>query len=278
MGEESESSGVPILPLLVLGAVLTGYVAFVYAIGIPKVGVIKIDGAIMEKEKADKINEMLRFARDRRDIRAVVLEINSPGGIASASEDIYLTVLGLREKKPVVASIHSLGASGAYFIASASDYIFAKTASNVGSIGVRAVLPRRVPPDEDTLTTGPLKKSGFAREDFVRDLEIVKEAFLRSVLSQRGDRIKIEKEELSKAGIYIGVEAKRFGLVDELGSNTDAYSRAASFAGLRKYRVLDINKELSITLDESTVFLVNESRINRTNTAPAYYFIYMEPG
>lgn len=276
MGEESK--GFPILPFLVLGAVLTGYVAFVYAFGVPKVGVIKIDGSIMEKEKADKITEMLRFAGDRKDVRAVVLEINSPGGEASASEDIYLTVLELREKKPVVASINSLGASGAYFIASASDYIFAKAASNVGSIGVRAVLPERVPPDEDTLTTGPLKRQGFAREDFIRDLEIVKEVFLRSVLNQRGDRITLEKEELSKAGIYIGAEAKRFGLVDELGSNTDAYAEAASLARLKKYRVMDINKELNITLDEPNVFLVNESKINRTNTAPAYYFIYMEPG
>jgi protease-4 len=276
MGDEFK--GVPILPLLVIAAVLTGYVVFVAVAGAPKVGVIKIEGVILEKEKADGINEMLRYAMDRKDIKAVVLEINSPGGEAAASEDIYLTVLELREKKPVVASINAIGASGAYFIAAAADYIFAKAGSNVGSIGVRATLPGRAVPDEDMITTGPLKRQGSSREDFVRDLEIIKEAFLRAVLSQRGDRIILEKEELSKAGIYIGVEAKRFGLVDELGSNTEAYFKAASLAGLRNYRILNINEELNITFDDPHIFLVNESRINRTNTAPAYYFIYMEPG
>jgi len=276
MGEGSQR----FFELLVLctAALLTGYALFAFTLGVPKVGVVKVDGAIMEKEKADRINEMLRFARERRDVKAVVLEINSPGGEASASEDLYLSILALREKKPVVASINALGASGAYFMASAADYIFAKAASNVGSIGVRAQLPTAEPPGEDTLTSGPLKRLGSTREDFVRDLEIVKEAFLSSVLAQRGDRIKLDREELAKAGIYIGVEAKRLGLVDELGSNINAYDKAASLAGLKRYRLMDINRELNITLAEPAAFKVNKSKMEATNTAPAYYFLYLEPG
>ncbi len=270
--------GIPVLPVLIIAGMVIGYAGFALSLGVPKIGVIKFSGTIEGKETADSFNRMLRFAGENRDIKAVVLEIESPGGGATASEDIYLNVIELRKKKPVVTSIEGIGASGAYFIASASDYIFAKPSSSVGSIGVRAGFPRSVPPDEDTITSGPLKRSGFTQEDFIRDLDIVKEAFLRSVLSQRMEKIKLDKDELSKAGIYIGVEAKRFGLVDELGSTTDAYSKAASIAGLRKYKIMDINEALNITFSGQNVFYVNESLIERTNTAPVYYFIYMNPG
>jgi protease-4 len=207
-----------------------------------------------------------------------VLEINSPGGGATASEDVYLNVLRLREKKPVVSSIAEIGASGAYFIASASDYIFSKPTSNVGSIGVRATFPTRELPDEETLTTGPLKRSGSTREDFIRDLEMAKQSFLRSILVQRGDRITLSEEEVSKAGIYLGVEAKRFGFVDELGSSADAVDRAAELARLRRYRTLNINEALNISPAFIHPFFVNESSLNRTNTVPIYRFIYINPG
>jgi protease-4 len=265
------------LPTILILSVMIGYIAFSLTLGFPKVGVIKIEG-VLDSEAADKISEMLKHAEDSKDIRAVVLEVNSPGGGAISSEEIYLNVLRVRGKKPIVTSINDIGASGAYFIAAASDYIYSKPTSSVGSIGVRATFPGVSFPDEETLTTGPLKKGGISTEDFIRDLEMAKQSFLRSVLSQRGDKIKLNEEELSKAGIYLGVEAKRFGLVDELGSNVDAIEKAADLAGLRRFRAVNINEELNISLSFNHPLFVNESMINKTNTAPVYNFIYLKPG
>ncbi len=273
-----EAKPVYLLVAFLTIGILMGYAVFALYPGEPKVGVIKLSGVIEGKETADRMNELLVYAEKRKDIRSLVIEIESPGGEATASEEVYLKVLSFREKKPVVASIESIGASGAYFIAAAADYIIAKPSSNVGSIGVRAGFPKDMPPDDDTLTSGPLKKSGFTRKDFIRDLEIVKQAFIESVMSQRGDRLRISMEEISKAGIYIGVDAKRFGLVDELGSNTDAHNKAAELAGLKRYSTVDLNKELNITFSEGNLFMVDRSIIEETNTAPVYYFIYINPG
>jgi protease-4 len=277
MIKDDRIRGIVLLPLIIITGIFIGYLFFSYTLGTPKVGVIKFEG-ILDSEVADQINEMLRYAEERRDIKAVVLEVNSPGGFAVPSEDVYLNVLRVRGKKPFITSINDLGASGAYFIASASDYIISKPTSNVGSIGVRADFPEGGFPDEITITTGPLKRTGSVRNDFIRDLEIAKQSFLRSVLSQRGDKITLDENEISKAGIYIGVEAKRFGLVDELGSNTDAYEKAASLAGLRTYEILYINEKLNISTSFSHPFLVNMSTITRTNTVPIYNFIYLAPG
>jgi protease-4 len=276
MVQERIKNVLPITTLILL-SVLIGYILFFLTLGFPKVGIIEIEG-ILDSEAADTISEMLRYAEDNRAIRAIVLEVNSPGGGAISSEEIYLNVLRVRGKKPIVTSFNDIGASGAYFIASGSDYIFSKPTSSVGSIGVRATFPGVSFPDEETLTTGPLKRGGISTEDFIRDLEMAKQSFLRSVLSQRGDKITLDEEELSKAGIYLGVEAKRFGLVDELGSNVDALKKAADLAGLRRYRTVNINEELNITRAFIHPLFVNESMINKTNTAPVYNFIYLKPG
>ncbi len=277
MNGDEKIRKIPLLPLAILSGFLVGYVFFFYSLGIPKVGVIQFEG-ILDSEAAGSINEMLRYTEESRDIRAVVLEVNSPGGGAISSEEVYLNLLRVREKKPIVTSINDIGASGAYFIASATDYIFSKPTSNVGSIGVRANFPTGDLPNEDELTTGPLKRTGAARDDFIRDLEIAKQSFLKSVLSQRGDKITLDEEEISKAGIYIGVEAERFGLVDELGSNSDAYEKAALLSGLKNYKTLNINEELNISTVFGHPFFVNMSTITETNTAPAYNFIYINPG
>ncbi|MFP5226685.1 MAG: signal peptide peptidase SppA [Acidobacteriota bacterium] len=105
------------------------------ALGTDSIGVIDVDGEILS---ADTLVDQLRKFNEDDDIKAIVLHINSPGGGAAASQEIYHEVLKIREakKKPVVASIESMGASGAYYIASATNKIYANDASVVGSIGV----------------------------------------------------------------------------------------------------------------------------------------------
>jgi protease-4 len=103
--------------------------------GSGKIAVIDLKGVILS---ADKTNEQLeKFANDDS-VKAIVLHIDSPGGGAAASQEIYHEVLRIRtqHKKRIVASIESVGASGAYYVASATDRIYANQASIVGSVGV----------------------------------------------------------------------------------------------------------------------------------------------
>lgn len=99
------------------------------------IGVIDIDGVILSADTID--NQLERFGRNSS-VKAIILHIDSPGGGAAASQEIYHEVLRVRKtyKKRVVVSVESVGASGAYYIASASDRIYANQASIVGSIGV----------------------------------------------------------------------------------------------------------------------------------------------
>src|SRR5271156_2772310 len=105
------------------------------AFGSDNIGVIDVDGVILSAETP--ISQLRKFADDSS-IRAIILPINSPGGGAAASQEIYEEVKRIRDqkKKPIVASIESVGASGAYYIASGTNKIYANRASIVGSIGV----------------------------------------------------------------------------------------------------------------------------------------------
>ncbi len=104
-------------------------------LGSSQIGVIDIDGVILS---AETLNTQLRKFGDDSSVKAIILHINSPGGGAAASQEIYHEVLRVRKEKhkKIVASVESVGASGAYYIASACDKIYANDASVVGSIGV----------------------------------------------------------------------------------------------------------------------------------------------
>ena len=103
------------------------------AFGKDSIGVIDIDGVILDAGKVD--TQLDRFGDDDS-VKAIILHINSPGGGAAASQEIYHEVLRIRREKhkKIIASVESVGASGAYYIASACDRIYANDASVVGSI------------------------------------------------------------------------------------------------------------------------------------------------
>jgi protease-4 len=248
----------------------------------PVVGIVRISGAIQDESgfgrvvTAGDVITMLRYARDSSEIKAVVLDINSPGGLASASEEVYMDILRLRQEKPVVASIGSIGASGAYYIAIAGDYIYASPTSIVGSIGVVTSLPSPESIDEQTLTSGPFKETGGLKREWVYQSQLVAKAFQQAVASQRGDRLKISDEELRSARIYVGTVGLEKGLIDEIGSISDAIDKAAKMARIKNYRVMDINKAFNLT-KTSSVFFVNKSDVmQETNTAPVNYYLYLE--
>jgi protease-4 len=182
----------------------------------------------------------LSYARGDDSIKAVVMYVNSPGGSAAYSEELFLDILNTRKEKPVIATVDLLAASGAYYAAAAADEIYAKPTSSIGSIGVIAVLPGPVFIDEDLLTTGPYKAFGGTRDSFMRQMEISKNAFLEAVRIGRGDRLAIEPEFLSRAEIFSGAQAEAMGLVDGLLSGDEAIQRAAELAGIKNYQVVEL--------------------------------------
>jgi len=258
-------------------ALVFGYFISSALVTQPQVGIIKISGAITTKGTADDVVRMLRYARNTSEIKAVVLEVNSPGGEVTVTEEIYLNILDLRKEKPVVASINQIGASGAYYISVASNYIIAKPSSSIGSIGVVSSLPSPVKLDEDEIITGPFKQTGSSRKDYTYDVQLAQETFLNAVLLQRGKRLQITKEELARAEIYSGIEGKRLGLIDEIGSNTDAIEKAADLARIANYQEVDINENLEIQSFFIHITYVNESILETpSNTVPVNYYLYLE--
>jgi len=205
----------------------------------PKVGIVRLNLDI-NGETAFEVTEQLEYARDDDSIEAVVLVINSPGGSAAYSEELYLDVLNTREELPVVATIDLLGASGAYYMAAAADEIYAKPTSSVGSIGVIAFLPGPVFIEEDLLTSGPYKAFGGTRDGFVRQIEMAKFAFLEAIAAGRGERLATDLSQLARAEIFNGSQALEMGLIDGLLSGDEAVQRAADLAGLTDYETVEL--------------------------------------
>ena len=259
------------IPFLVLLSLVLGVLISIPLIPEPNIAIITISGSISTQAYTDDILDMLRYARGNDSIKAVVLQIDSPGGRASVIEQIYLDVLRLRRQKPVVASIGRRGASGGYHIAVASNFIYAQSASQVGSVGAWVTLPAPEELDEDVITTGLFKATGRSRRKAVAKLEMVGQQFVSAVTSQRGDRLKLSEAELSLAEIYSGVESLRYGLIDDIGTSTAAIKKAASLAHIRNYEVVKLYIQ---TPDISPLDM--EALKSQTGMMPIYYYLYFE--
>lgn len=266
-----------VLPL-VLGVVLA-----LVLVRPPQVGVIRFQGLIWSGA-ADSVGQLLDRALEDRRIRAVVLEIDSPGGEVTATEELYYRLLTLREHKPLIVTVGDLAASGGYYMAAAGDYVYAKPASLVGNVGVISFLPpadQQRFADEDYVSTGPFKFSGGSRGDFVRQIELMKLAFLEAVYAQRGDRLAVDRETLAGGEVFMGLQAVRLGLVDELGSRSEAIFKAGQMARLAHYQVLDVNQ--AVYGDEPSKDLAQYRRLVALANRPdrtwrqMLYYLYVEP-
>jgi len=259
---------------IVLGLAL-GVGISVLVIPTPNIATITISGPVLNQAYTDDILNMLQYARDSNNIKGVVLRIDSPGGGASATEQIYLDILRLRQQKPVVASIGIMAASGGYYIAVASNFIYAEPTSQIGSIGAFVSLPQPEELDEDVGTTGPFKATGRSRRKAIGHLEMVRQEFIDVVRSQRENRLQLSEEELSQGEIHVGVEALRFGLIDEIGTRTAAIEKAASLAGLRNYEVV----EFQFKTQPRTWFFGPSDLADlksQTGLIPKYYYLHFE--
>jgi len=252
---------------IILALVITISTIIVFYTSIPRrkpvIGVIKIHGYIITEYSKEMYLKAIREAERNDTIVGVVVRVYSPGGTASTVEHVYYSLKRLSRVKPVVVCIEGLAASGGYYISLAGDYIIAEPTSFIGNVGVIALMPPLIIPSEILVETGPYKYTGFKVSTYCL---IVKEAldnFLKAVKEGRGDRLKIPLSNLSQGMLYIGSKALELGLIDRLGSLTDAISLVANLTGVKEYEVVEITKreEAELAKDIGHALWLNRTKL-----------------
>jgi protease-4 len=216
----------------------------------PAIGLVRFEGAI-DLSSAESLVSTLENARHDDRVAGVVLELASPGGLATSSESIYYTLLNLRAEKPIVAVVDGIAVSGGYYIASAANRIIAPASAYVGNVGTRGPRPDDPSLAAEEMSSGPYKLSGGSRFDRVEQLDRVKESFVGAVVHQRqhadANPLRVDADTVAEARIYLGSEAVALGLADAEGSRSDGIAAVAELAGLRDYKVIDLLKDPGVS-------------------------------
>ncbi|MGL5272571.1 MAG: signal peptide peptidase SppA, partial [Phocaeicola sp.] len=206
-------------------------IAIYYAVG-------EIDGnsSSIEGINSEKTIKALRKLRDEESIKAVVLRINSPGGSAYGSEQIWQEVKSLRDKKPVIVSMGDYAASGGYYIASAANYIIANPTTLTGSIGIFGMIPnaeelltKKLGLHFDVVNTHEFSDMGsIGRSLKPQEREAIQqmvndgyETFVSRCAEGRNTSVEVIKK-VGEGRIWTGEMAKQLGLVDQLGGIEEA--------------------------------------------------------
>jgi len=206
------------------------------------IGVVDIDGPIILSDKT--VDQLEEFRKDDN-VKAVVIRIDSPGGAAAASQEIFNEVRLLSKEKPVVASMGNIATSGAYYIACGARKIFANSSTTTGSIGVRLEhmilggLMDWAKVKQETLKSGKLK-------DLIpinRPIDPEARRLLQGVLDDIHEQFKIDvsrsrdipMDRLAKFAdgrVFTGKKALLLGLIDKIGGFVPALKEAARMAGI----------------------------------------------
>ena len=186
---------------------------------------------------------------DDDDVKAVVLRVNSPGGSAYASEQIWHSIMKLKEKKPVVVSMGGYAASGGYYISCPADYIFAEPTTITGSIGIFGMFPdfsglltEKLGIKFDEVKTNKFSAFGTMSRPFnAEEMALLEqyigrgyELFRKRVADGRKQTTK-QIEEIAQGRVWLANDALKIKLVDEIGSLDKAIQKAAKLAKLDKY-------------------------------------------
>ena len=210
-----------------------------------KIGVVDLDGVILSPKLV--VSQLKKFAEDDS-IKAIILHVNSPGGGVAASEEIYCEVKRIHDskKKRIVASIETVGASGAYYVSSATDKIYADKGSIVGSIGVIAQwvnygeLLRWAKLKNITLKAGEFKDTGNP----TRDMTPAEQEYMQSLIDNMhtqfiqavADGRKMKEADIrliANGKVWTGEQAFPMKLVDQISDFEDAVKDTAKAVGIK---------------------------------------------
>jgi len=209
-----------------------------------RVAIVEVEGIILD---VDDLLRDLKGYRANPSIRAVVVRINTPGGVVGPTQEVHDALLKLREAgKPVVASLGSIAASGGYYIAVAADRIYANPGTLTGSIGVIMQMPnvdgllKKVGVDYVVIKAGQYKDLGNISRPMRADERQVLQSLLDDVHGQFIDAVaagrKLQRDRVvafADGRIFSGVQAKSLSMVDALGGLEDAVNSAGTLAGLK---------------------------------------------
>ncbi|HXX36099.1 MAG TPA: signal peptide peptidase SppA [Thermodesulfobacteriota bacterium] len=222
-----------------------------------KIAIVEVKGVIAQ---SSGIIEELQQYLDDKDVKAIILRIDSPGGGVGPSQEIYREVLKIRPRKKVVTSMGAVAASGGYYIASASDLIVANPGTITGSIGVIMQfsnfeeLLKKIGIKGVVLKSGEHKDIGSPFREMTPEekkimqevLDNVHQQFIQAVADGRKlDRAKVA--EIADGRILTGEQAKNLGLVDQMGNLQDTIEITAKMVGISgRPNVIYPKRKLSI--------------------------------
>jgi protease IV len=210
-----------------------------------RIGVVDLDGVIVSPQPV--VGQLKKFGDDSS-IKAIILHINSPGGGVAASEEIYREVKRIRDekKKRIVVSIETVGASGAFYIASASNKIYADEGSIVGSIGVIAQwvnygdLLKWAKLKDVVIKTGEFKDTGNPARDLTPNEQAYMQGlidnmfgqFVQAVADGRGLKF-ADVKSIANGKVWTGEQALSMKLIDQVGDFEAAVADTAKSVGIK---------------------------------------------
>ncbi len=232
-----------------------------------------------------KVIRDLRKLKDNDDVKAVVLRVNSPGGSAFASEQIWHAVKELKTKKPVIVSMGDYAASGGYYISCVADTIVAEPTTLTGSIGIFGMIPNvkgltdKIGLSYDVVKTNKYADFGNIMRPFNED----EKSLLQMMITEGYDTFvtrcaegrhmtKEAIEKIAEGRVWTGETAKELGLVDELGGIDKALDIAVAKAGIEGYTVVSYPEKqdfLSSLLDTKPTNYV-ESQLLKSKLGEYY--------
>ena len=226
------------------------------------VAVITIDGTIQydgSSSSPEGLKALLDAAEANSNIKAVVLRVDSGGGLATAGEEMATYVSDF--SKPIVVSSASTNASAAYLISSQADYIYTAKTTSIGSIGTAieivdlSGLYEKLGINIEDITSSESKDSSYGnrsltdeeREYYQQLVDDINDTFIESVAEGRGMTIE-EVQELATGMVFTGMTAVENGLADEIGTLEDAIAKAAELAGISDYSTVSLTSSSSTSV------------------------------
>ena len=240
------------VPLDKSGNIIAMYYAEGQIVDAPSTGMSTTPEIVGEKVATD-----LRKLRDDKTVKAVILRVNSPGGSAFASEQIWNEVVKLKEKKPVIVSMGDYAASGGYYISCAADTIIAQPTTLTGSIGIFGMFPNphklindKLKLNIETVKTNKLADFGNMSRPFNADERAIMQNYINkgyaTFIQRCADGRQMpttDIEAVAQGRVWTGEMALDLGLVDLLGDIELAKEIAAEKAGIESYTLISYPKE-----------------------------------
>lgn len=231
-----------------------------------KIAIIYASGDIVggtgtdDQVASDDYRELIRKARLDKSVKAIVLRVNSPGGSALASDVIWREVSLAKKEKPVVVSMGNVAASGGYYIACNANKVFANESTITGSIGVFSIVPNiesflknKIGITTDRVRTGPFADMGSMDRAltepeikfFQSSTDSIYHTF-KTRVSEGRKKDMVYVDSIAQGRVWTGTRGKAVGLVDEIGTLSDAIAAASSMAKVKSYRIKEYPEKKNI--------------------------------